>query len=95
MYFSSGEQTEEVWNKKRNSEDSEFLFDESDRRGSNPRSRPWQGRALPTTPLSHLLLSITVSCEQIIIYYGRARLSTYILNFFIFFQMYLLFPKIP
>ena len=26
---------------------------ESDRRGSNPRSRPWQGRALPTTPLSH------------------------------------------
>ena len=27
---------------------------ESDRRGSNPRSRPWQGRALPTTPLSHL-----------------------------------------
>lgn len=27
---------------------------ESDRRGSNPRSRPWQGRALPTTPLSHI-----------------------------------------
>ena len=27
----------------------------SDRRGSNPRSRPWQGRALPTTPLSHVL----------------------------------------
>ena len=26
----------------------------SDRRGSNPRSRPWQGRALPTTPLSHI-----------------------------------------
>ena len=26
----------------------------SDRRGSNPRSRPWQGRALPTTPLSHV-----------------------------------------
>ena len=26
---------------------------QSDRRGSNPRSRPWQGRALPTTPLSH------------------------------------------
>ena len=25
----------------------------SDRRGSNPRSRPWQGRALPTPPLSH------------------------------------------
>ena len=28
-------------------------FLKSDRRGSNPRSRPWQGRALPTTPLSH------------------------------------------
>ena len=31
---------------------SELLI-KSDRRGSNPRSRPWQGRALPTTPLSH------------------------------------------
>lgn len=29
------------------------LILKSDRRGSNPRSRPWQGRALPTTPLSH------------------------------------------
>ena len=31
------------------------LLTESDRRGSNPRSRPWQGRALPTTPLSHIM----------------------------------------
>ena len=31
-----------------------LLLKVSDRRGSNPRSRPWQGRALPTTPLSHL-----------------------------------------
>ena len=30
-----------------------YLIVKSDRRGSNPRSRPWQGRALPTTPLSH------------------------------------------
>ena len=29
---------------------------ESDRRDSNPRSRPWQGRALPTTPLSHVFI---------------------------------------
>ena len=29
------------------------ICQKSDRRGSNPRSRPWQGRALPTTPLSH------------------------------------------
>ena len=33
---------------------SELLI-KSDRRGSNPRSRPWQGRALPTTPLSHIM----------------------------------------
>ena len=32
------------------------LLNESDRRGSNPRSRPWQGRALPTTPLSHVFV---------------------------------------
>ena len=35
-------------------------LNESDRRGSNPRSRPWQGRALPTTPLSHLLVCIAL-----------------------------------
>ena len=34
-------------------------FSKSDRRGSNPRSRPWQGRALPTTPLSQILLSVS------------------------------------
>ena len=33
---------------------SRTLISESDRRDSNPRSRPWQGRALPTTPLSHV-----------------------------------------
>ena len=26
----------------------------SARRGSNPRPRPWQGRALPTEPLAHV-----------------------------------------
>lgn len=39
----------------------------SDRRGSNPRSRPWQGRALPTTPLSHLL-SCVLSCAWHVLY---------------------------
>ncbi len=29
-------------------------FFKSDRRDSNPRSRPWQGRALPTTPINIL-----------------------------------------
>ena len=35
---------------------------ESDRRGSNPRSRPWQGRALPTTPLSHVQHLLLFCC---------------------------------
>ena len=30
-------------------------FQTSDRRDSNPRPRPWQGRAPPTEPLAHLL----------------------------------------
>lgn len=32
-------------------------FFKSDRRGSNPRSQPWQGCALPATPLSHICFS--------------------------------------
>ena len=42
-------------------------FRKSDRRGSNPRSRPWQGRALPTTPLSHLCLLLTEAATKCII----------------------------
>ena len=30
-----------------------FLLKESARRDSNPRPRPWQGRAPPTEPLAH------------------------------------------
>ena len=33
---------------------------ESDRRGSNPRPRPWQGRTLPTEPLSHLMFCVVL-----------------------------------
>ena len=33
-----------------------FLLKESARRDSNPRPRPWQGRAPPTEPLAHKLL---------------------------------------
>lgn len=45
-----------VYNEKEISmKDISFRY-KSDRRGSNPRSRPWQGRALPTTPLSHMQL---------------------------------------
>lgn len=32
----------------------------SARRDSNPRPRPWQGRAPPTEPLAHILLSLAV-----------------------------------
>lgn len=31
-----------------------FLIKESARRDSNPRPRPWQGRAPPTEPLAHI-----------------------------------------
>ena len=34
-----------------------FSFCKSARRDSNPRPRPWQGRAPPTEPLAHYLLS--------------------------------------
>ena len=35
----------------------------SARRDSNPRPRPWQGRAPPTEPLAHLYCSITTFCD--------------------------------
>ena len=31
----------------------------SEKRGSNPRPRPWQGRALPTELFSHFNILIT------------------------------------
>ena len=33
-----------------------LLKEKSTRRDSNPRPRPWQGRAPPTEPLVHLLV---------------------------------------
>ena len=39
----------------------------SDRRGSNPRPRPWQGRTLPTEPLSRFVC--VPHLEQYILYY--------------------------
>ncbi len=53
-----------------NKKDYTFLYSpylKSDRRGSNPRSRPWQGRALPTTPLSHLYVLLTEAATKCII----------------------------
>ena len=34
------------------------ILSKSDRRGSNPRPRPWQGRTLPTEPLSLILFCV-------------------------------------
>ena len=61
-----------------------FLF-QSDRRGSNPRSRPWQGRALPTTPLSRLFLSLYLS-DLFNIPYLKTNVN-YFSNFFKFLFM--------
>ena len=35
----------------------------SERRGSNPRPRPWQGRALPTELLSHIRFALATLDE--------------------------------
>ncbi len=55
-------------------------FYKSARRDSNPRPRPWQGRAPPTEPLAHLF--IRSNRTNITIHY-----ATYFVNsFFNFFQ---------
>ena len=62
-----------VYNEKEISmKDISFRY-KSDRRGSNPRSRPWQGRALPTTPLSHIM-TVPFS-EQSLFYLIHSLLS--------------------
>ena len=71
------------YTKKSQSEDWDFY--KSDRRGSNPRPRPWQGRTLPTEPLSHLLycsVCFLCSLEQYILYRIIRLLSTAFFNFF-------------
>ena len=35
----------------------------SEKRDSNPRPRPWQGRALPTELFSHLFKELFLFCE--------------------------------
>lgn len=81
------------YTKKSQSEDWDFY--KSDRRGSNPRPRPWQGRTLPTEPLSHsLCCSVCFLCslEQYILYRITRVLSTAFFNFFSKFLMqYILF----
>ena len=47
-----------VFRRKKGIQSDTFLG--SARRDSNPRPRPWQGRAPPTEPLAHILLSLAV-----------------------------------
>ena len=51
----------------------------SARRDSNPRPRPWQGRAPPTEPLAHYL--VTSSVTRIIIYDCFSFVNYYFANF--------------
>ena len=59
---------------------------QSARRDSNPRPRPWQGRAPPTEPLAHIVDFVSLSCSrrQSILYYMHPNLSTLFLKFFYF-----------
>ncbi len=39
-----------------------FVFSWSEKRDSNPRPRPWQGRTPPTEPLAHKIINVIVFC---------------------------------
>ena len=54
-----------------------FLFKESARRDSNPRPRPWQGRAPPTEPLAHFPGLFT---RQMILYSTPRDMSIHFLQ---------------
>ena len=68
-----------------------MLF-KSDRRGSNPRPRPWQGRALPAEPLSHFLRSVDRNntyytthkekCQHLFLFFYHIKMSTLNSTFF-------------
>ena len=52
-----------------------FVQNKSARRDSNPRPRPWQGRAPPTEPLAHFLCCRSPQ-RQVILYMMFSDLST-------------------
>ena len=52
-----------------------FAQNKSARRDSNPRPRPWQGRAPPTEPLAHFLCC-RLPQRQVILYMTLLYLST-------------------
>ena len=57
-----------------------LLLNQSARRDSNPRPRPWQGRAPPTEPLAHI--RVLVLSTWIILHYPLFFVN----NFFHFIQ---------
>ena len=57
-------------------------FFQSARRDSNPRPRPWQGRAPPTEPLALIMYLASFSLTQVISYQSILPLSTYLYLFF-------------
>ena len=63
----------ECWQHSKKGHPSDVLYiKESARRDSNPRPRPWQGRAPPTEPLAHMLSEIRLIKYRIV----RARDGT-------------------
>ena len=62
-----------------------LLKEKSARRDSNPRPRPWQGRAPPTEPLAHFLV---LSQAQDQLYAKDIYMSSIIFHiFYIFFNL--------
>ena len=62
-----------IHNKKRDISFDMSLFSKSARRDSNPRPRPWQGRAPPTEPLAHMRLFVSVCQIHLIYFFKSAR----------------------
>ena len=62
-----------------------LLHEKSARRDSNPRPRPWQGRAPPTEPLAHIILSFAVRLKTSDIIPRLVRKVKYFFYFFTFF----------
>ena len=57
-----------------------FVFFKSARRDSNPRPRPWQGRAPPTEPLAHTVLHFCIRLFKV--YRKHEWLSRVLFKFF-------------
>ena len=70
------------------------LHEKSARRDSNPRPRPWQGRAPPTEPLAHIILSFTVRLKTSDIIPQPVPKVKHFFYFFIFFT-FLLYRTAP